>query len=110
MVQAAATPTRGSSAAGPSAAFTAGASYRWWVLVTVVFGAFVSILDNTIVNTALPKIQAIFGADLHQASYVATGYTLAAGIIVPATGFLANRFGIKRVYLASLTAFTLGSA
>lgn len=50
----------------------ADASYRWWVLATVVFGAFASILDATIVNTALPKIQAVFGADLHEASYVAT--------------------------------------
>ncbi len=84
--------------------------YKWWVLITVVFGAFASILDSTIVNTALPRIQADFGADLHEASYVATGYTLAAGVIVPASGFLANRFGIKRIYLASLTLFTLGSA
>ncbi len=77
-------------------------SYKWWVLVTVVFGAFVSILDGTIVNTALPKIQQVFGSDLHEASYVATAYTLAAGITVPASGYLANRFGIKRIYLASL--------
>ncbi len=110
MAQAVAAPARGQAAAGPSAAFAAGTSYRWWVLVTVVFGAFVSILDNTIVNTAVPKIQAVFGADLHQASYIATGYTLATGIVVPATGFLANRFGIKKIYLASLTAFTIGSA
>ena len=87
-----------------------GDSYRWWVLVTVIFGAFVSILDNTIVNTAIPKLQAVFGADLHQISYVATAYTLAQGVIIPATGFLANRFGTKRVYLSSLTLFTIGSA
>lgn len=85
-------------------------SYKWWVLVTVVFGAFVSILDGTIVNTALPKIQQVFGSDLHEASYVATAYTLAAGITVPASGYLANRFGIKRIYLASLFFFTAGSA
>jgi EmrB/QacA subfamily drug resistance transporter len=85
-------------------------SYRWWVLITVVFGAFASILDATIVNTALPRIQKDFNADLHLASYVATGYILAAGVIVPATSFLANRFGTKRVYLASLTLFTIGSA
>ncbi|MGH2389883.1 MAG: MDR family MFS transporter [Chloroflexota bacterium] len=85
-------------------------NYRWWVLVTVVFGAFASILDSTIVNTALPRIQHDFGADLHLASYVATGYILAAGVVVPASGFLANRFGIKRVYTTSLVLFTLGSA
>ena len=85
-------------------------SYKWWVLATVVFGAFVSILDTTIVNTALPKIQQAFHADLHLASYVATGYILAAGVVVPLSAFLANRFGIKRVYLASLALFTVFSA
>src|ERR1051326_3403595 len=99
MAQAAVAPP----ARGIGAAAQASESYKWWVLVTVVFGAFVSILDSTIVNTALPKIQAVFGADLHEACYVLTGYTLAAGVVVPATGFLANRYGIKRVYLASLT-------
>ncbi len=89
---------------------TAPDSYRWWVLITVVFGAFASILDSTIVNTALPRIQRDFGADLHLASYVATAYILAAGVLVPATGFLANRFGIKRIYIASLVVFTFGSA
>ncbi len=85
-------------------------NYRWLVLITVVFGAFASILDATIVNTALPRIQHDFGADLHVASYVVTGYILAAGVVVPASGFLANRFGTKRVYLISLVLFTLGSA
>ncbi|MGH2388132.1 MAG: MDR family MFS transporter [Chloroflexota bacterium] len=85
-------------------------TYRWWVLVTVVFGAFAGLLDSTIVNTALPRIQRDFGANLHLASYVVTGYVLAAGVVVPAAGFLANRFGIKRVYLGSLTLFTIGSA
>jgi len=55
-------------------------------------------------------LQAVFGADIHEISYVATGYTLASGVLVPATGFLANRFGIKRVYLSSLILFTIGSA
>jgi EmrB/QacA subfamily drug resistance transporter len=85
-------------------------NYRWWVLVTVVFGAFASILDSTIVNTALPRIQHDFGAGLHVASYVVTGYILAAGVIVPASGYLANRFGMKRVYVSSLALFTAGSA
>ena len=85
-------------------------SYKWWVLVTAIFGVFVSILDSTIVNTAIPKIEAVFGAGLHEASYIATGYTLAAGVVVGASGYLANRFGIKRIYLGSLALFTIGSA
>lgn len=84
--------------------------YKWWVLVTVVFGAFVSILDSTIVNTALPTIQRDLHADLHLASYVATAYILAAGAVVPLSAFLSNRFGIKRIYLLSLAVFTVSSA
>jgi DHA2 family multidrug resistance protein len=83
---------------------------RWLVLITVVFGAFVSILDSTIVNTALPTIQHDLHADLHTATYVATGYILAASIMVPLSAYLANRFGIKRVYLTSLAVFTVCSA
>lgn len=85
-------------------------NYKWLVLITVVFGAFASILDTTIVNTALPGIQKVFGADLHTASYVATAYILAAGIAVPASAYLANRFGIKKIYLLSLGTFTIFSA
>ncbi len=99
-------------AAGGTRAFPIGTveTYKWWVLVTAVFGAFATVLDSTIVNIAIPKLQAVFGADLHQISYVSTAYTLAQAAVIPATAFLANRFGIKRIYLLSLTAFTLSSA
>ena len=96
-------------AARSRAAMTDNAA-RWWVLVTVIFGVFVSILDSTIVNTAIPKIEAVYGAGLHQGSYIATAYTLAAGVVVGASSYLANRFGIKRVFLTSLGLFTIGSA
>ncbi len=114
MAQSAALPApRGNRAAARPAAAqptTTAESSKWLVLVAVIFGAFVSILDQTIVNTALPKMQAVFGANLHQISYVVTGYTLAQGAAIPATAYLANRFGSKRVYVTSLAAFTLGSA
>ena len=97
----------GTGVTGPLAGLSS--HYKWWVLVTAIFGAFVSILDTTIVNTALPHIQRAFGSDLHVASYVTTAYTLAQGVIIAASGFLANRFGIKRMYLLSLALFTLGS-
>ncbi len=97
----------GTGVTGPLAGLSS--NYKWWVLVTAIFGAVVSILDTTIVNTALPHIQRAFGSDLHVASYVTTAYTLAQGVIMAASGFLANRFGIKRMYLLSLALFTLGS-
>jgi DHA2 family multidrug resistance protein len=80
------------------------------VLVAVIFGVFVSLLDATIVYTAIPKIQAALGGSLHEVSYIATAYTLAAAVAVGATPYLAGRFGTKRVYLTSLALFTLGSA
>ncbi len=97
----------GTGVTGPLAGLSS--NYKWWVLVTAIFGAFVSILDTTIVNTALPHIQRALGSDLHVASYFTTAYTLAQGVIIAASGFLANRFGIKRMYLLSLALFTLGS-
>src|SRR6266496_3171249 len=99
----------GTGVTGPLARRASG-NYKWWVLVTAIFGAFVSILDATVVNTALPHIQLAFGTDLHTASYVVTGYLLAQGVVIAASGFLANRFGIKRVYLLSLALFTFFSA
>src|SRR5205085_800720 len=99
----------GTGITGPLAR-SASDNYKWWVLITAIFGAFVSILDATVVNTALPHIQLAFGTDLHTASYVVTGYLLAQGVVIAASGFLANRFGIKRVYLLSLALFTFFSA
>ena len=99
----------GTGITGPLVRRTSG-NYKWWVLVTAIFGAFVSILDATVVNTALPHIQLAFGTDVHTASYVVTGYLLAQGVVIAASGFLANRFGIKRVYLLSLALFTFFSA
>jgi hypothetical protein len=58
----------GTGVTGPLAGLRS--HYKWWVLVTAIFGAFVSILDATVVNTALPHIQLDFGTDLHTASYL----------------------------------------
>ncbi len=83
---------------------------QWWIIITVIFGVFVSILDTTIVNTAIPKIQAIFGSSLHDAQYINTAYTLAQAVVVGASSFFASRFGVKQTFLTSLGLFTLGSA
>ena len=90
--------------AGPS-----GIPYKWLVVVAVIFGIFMSILDATIVNIALAKLQAVFGADLNQIQWVVTAYLLALAVSVPLAGYLADRFGIKRVYMTALLLFTAGS-
>jgi EmrB/QacA subfamily drug resistance transporter len=94
----------------PAAQRSGGLSYKWLVAIVVIFGIFMSILDSTIVNIAIPRLQSAFGADLNSVQWVLTGYILAQGVATPLTGFFSDRIGIKRFYLISLALFTVGSA
>ncbi|GER87706.1 putative MFS-type transporter YhcA [Dictyobacter vulcani] len=87
-----------------------GLAYKWIVAIVVIFGLFMTILDGTIVNTAIPRLQNAFGADLTSVQWVLTAYTLAQGVATPLTAYLASRIGNKRLYLVALIGFTLGSA
>ena len=87
-----------------------GLAYKWIVVIVIVFGLFMSILDTTIVNIAIPRLQTAFGAPLSSVQWVSTGYTLAQGVATPLTPFLSERLGLKRFYLMALALFTLGSA
>jgi EmrB/QacA subfamily drug resistance transporter len=87
-----------------------GLSYKWIVAIVVIFGIFMSILDSTIVNIAIPRLQSAFGADLNSVQWVLTAYILAEGVATPLTGFFSDRIGIKRLYLLALVVFTAGSA
>ncbi|HZO35774.1 MAG TPA: DHA2 family efflux MFS transporter permease subunit [Solirubrobacteraceae bacterium] len=81
------------------------------VAVSIVFVAatFVSILDTTVVNVALPVIGRDFGADAAAASAVASAYLVSLAVFIPAAGWLGDRFGDKRVLLVALTIFTVAS-
>ncbi len=85
-------------------------SHRWWVLGVIVMGSFMSILDATVVNIALPKLISVFSTDVHGAQWVLTGYLLALAMVIPLTGFVDETFGGKRVYMITLTLFTAASA
>jgi EmrB/QacA subfamily drug resistance transporter len=87
-----------------------GLPYKWTVVVVTIFGLFMVILDTTIVNIAIPRLQTDFGAPLSSVQWVATGYTLAQAVATPLTPFLSERLGLKRLYLLALAIFTLGSA
>src|SRR4051794_5133037 len=80
------------------------------VAAVVVLGAIMSILDTTVVNVALKTLSADFNTDLATIQWVATGYTLALATVIPLTGWAADRFGTKRLYLASIGMFVAGSA
>jgi EmrB/QacA subfamily drug resistance transporter len=74
-----------------------------------VLGAIMTILDATIVNVALPTLGGDFGAPISTIQWVPTIYLLAFASVIPATGWASERFGAKRVWLAALVAFMLGS-
>ena len=80
------------------------------VASVVILGAVMSILDTTIVNVAIDKLAVDFNASLTTIQWVVTGYTLALAAVIPATGWAADRFGTKRIYMTSLGLFMIGSA
>ena len=86
-----------------------GLEQKWKVLISVMFGIFMIILDSTIVNIAFPTLRLQFGASLADAQWVISIYVMALGVTTPVSGFLADRFKIKRVYLLGLAIFTIGS-
>ena len=86
-----------------------GPRYKWKVLSTVIFGIFMVILDSTVVNVAFQTLRAEFGSNINDAQWIISVYVLALGISTPLAGFLADRFGIKRIYLGGLLVFALGS-
>jgi len=79
------------------------------VLAVAIIGTFMVILDQTIMNVALPHIMAVFNETTDRAQLVVSAYLMATAISTPAAAFLAQRFGIKRVYLWSQAGFLLGS-
>src|SRR5512138_2224095 len=86
-----------------------GLEQKWKILISVMFGIFMIILDSTVVNIAFPTLRAEFGAGLSDAQWVISIYVLALGITTPVSGFLADRFHIKRMYLLGLGIFAFGS-
>src|SRR5664279_3048679 len=83
--------------------------YKWFVLANVMLGTFMAVLDSTIVNVGLPKIMSSFGVGLDKIEWVLTAYMLSMAVMLPTSGWLADRFGYKRVYFFGLFLFTLGS-
>ncbi|VBB05063.1 tetracycline resistance protein tetb signature [Lucifera butyrica] len=84
--------------------------YRWFALGTTLIGGFMSILDTSIVNIAVPKMMAAFSVGTDDAQWILTAYMLTMGVLQPATGYLCNTFGARRMYLLSLFTFVVGSA
>ena len=84
--------------------------YAWVTMAIVLAGSYPFVLNTTVLGVALPQIAEDLPAGrLLDVDWVITGYLIALTIIQPATGWLADRWGKKQVYMAALTVFALGS-
>jgi EmrB/QacA subfamily drug resistance transporter len=82
---------------------------KWWTLFAVSVATFMLLLDITVVNTALPAIEADLGASFTELQWVIDAYTLSLAALVLTAGVLADRLGRRRVFAAGLAIFTLAS-
>ncbi len=85
-------------------------AYVWRISIVVILGAIMSILDTTIVNVALATLGRDLHAGISEIQWVVTGYMLSLAAVIPVSGWAAERFGAKQVYLVSLALFTAASA
>ena len=85
-------------------------AYVWRISAVVIVGAIMSILDTTIVNVALQTLREDLGTSLATIQWISTGYLLALASVIPLTGWAAERFGPRRVWMTAVAAFALTSA
>src|SRR5438034_6519702 len=81
----------------------------WLIAIAVMFATFMEVLDTTVVNVSLPHIAGSLSATIDEATWVLTSYLVANAIILPMTGWLASRFGRKRLLMMSVVGFTASS-
>ena len=82
---------------------------KWWTLAAVAFGLFMIMLDNTVVNVALPTIGRDFETGLSELEWVVNGYALTFGVLMLTGGKLADLLGRRRIFITGLAIFTLAS-
>jgi EmrB/QacA subfamily drug resistance transporter len=82
---------------------------KWWVLVAMVFGLFMPMLDNLVVNVALPTIQTKLGTGVSGLQWIIDAYTLTFASFMLTGGALGDLYGRKRFFMGGLVIFTLGS-
>ena len=98
------------AAAADPAPPTAQSGARWTIILAVVLTAVLEVLDSTIVNVALPQMQAAFGITNDQTVWILTSYIVASVVVMPLTGFFVRRIGRRRLITAAIIGFASFSA
>jgi EmrB/QacA subfamily drug resistance transporter len=83
---------------------------KWWTLGAMCFALFMIMLDNTVVNVALPSIQKDLGASISGLEWTINGYTLSFAVLLATGGRLGDIFGRRRMFLSGVVIFALSSA
>jgi len=84
-------------------------SYPYRVLFCIIVGITMFLLDTTVVNVALAKLEAVFAVDVSTVQWTITAYALASGIITPMADYLKIRIGMKQLWMLALAGFTTAS-
>ena len=92
-------------ALGPLNRFTHSPNYRWWVYIAVAIGLFLTVMDQSGVNIALPEISDHFDADIPTVQWLSLGYVLATSALIMPLGRLSDMIGRKRVYMSGFVVF-----
>jgi len=82
---------------------------KWWTLAAVSFGLFMIMLDNTVVNVALPSIQRDLGMQLSELEWIVSGYALTFAALMLIGGKLADAYGRRLIFVIGIAVFTLAS-
>ncbi|MFO8373213.1 DHA2 family efflux MFS transporter permease subunit [Staphylococcus aureus] len=82
---------------------------RGKILAALLFGMFIAILNQTLLNVALPKINTEFNISASTGQWLMTGFMLVNGILIPITAYLFNKYSYRKLFLVTLVLFTIGS-
>ncbi len=83
--------------------------HRNAMVLVVVLGAFVAILNQTLLNVAIPRLMADFNVTADHVQWLSTAYILTNGVLIPISAFLIGRFTTRQLFVTAISLFTLGS-
>src|SRR5215831_5045188 len=81
----------------------------WAIAMTVTLATFMEVLDTSIANVALPHIAGNLSVGLDESTWVLTSYLVSNAVVLPVSGWIANRVGRKRFYMTCVALFTVSS-
>ena len=85
-------------------------SYKYIVAIVFMFGMVMNMIDTTVINVAIPRLTQVFDSKTTTVEWTITAYLLSLALFIPAAGWISDRFGTKRTYLASMLLFVTASA